>query len=120
MRGSRTPAVVRRGRAAASKFGSWPSSGEDPPMSMAGGDWIEPIANHFRDKGWARGVVAFDVETLDRIRIEIQTLWNERRAASRDAFATHRPELPRLHRVNPTLGAFVRHPVLVALATRII
>jgi hypothetical protein len=28
--------------------------------------------------------------------------------------------LPRLHRVSPTLGTFVRHPVLVALAARAI
>jgi hypothetical protein len=89
-------------------------------MSVSRLDWIEPIADHFRNHGWARGVVAFDAETLAPIRAEIEAIWTERRTGSRDAFATHRPELPRLHRVSPTLGSFVRHPVLVALASRII
>src|SRR5262249_34785479 len=83
----------------------------DPSMSLSGTEWIGPIADHFRNHGWARGVAAFDAETLAPIRAEIESIWRERRATSRDAFATHRPELPRLHRVSPSLGAFVRHPV---------
>lgn len=86
----------------------------------ASSDWIDPIADHFRDEGWARGVVAFDDGTVATVRDEIVSIWERRRAASRDRFAMHRPELPRLHRVSQTLGAFVRHPVLVALAARII
>ncbi|MFN8641303.1 MAG: phytanoyl-CoA dioxygenase family protein [Candidatus Binatia bacterium] len=89
-------------------------------MAAPPSDWIDPIDRHFRAKGWARGVVAFDADTLAPIRAEIEALWAQRRAGSRDAFATHRPELPRLHRLSPTLGAFVRHPVLIALAQRII
>jgi hypothetical protein len=89
-------------------------------MSSSNSKWIEPIASHFHSKGWARGVVAFDAETLALIRTEIETIWRERSAGSRDAFAIHRPELPRMHRVSPTLGTFVRHPVLVALAAHII
>jgi hypothetical protein len=83
-------------------------------------DWIDPIADHFRQKGWARGVVAFDERTLAAIRAEIESIWERRRAASRDRFAVHRPELPRLHRESTVLGAFVRHPALVALAARVI
>jgi hypothetical protein len=90
------------------------------PTSSSVFEWIEPIARHFHDHGWARGVVAFDAGTLAPIRAEIEAIWTERRAGSRDVFATHRPELPRLHRVSPTLGTFVRHPVLVALAARTI
>jgi len=89
-------------------------------MSPLDIDWIDPIAAHFRDNGWARGGVAFDEPTVAAIRSEIESIWRDRRAVSRDAFAAHRPELPRLHRVNQTLGACVRHPVLVVLAARII
>ena len=89
-------------------------------MSRPDFEWIEPIATQFREHGWARGIVAFDDRDLASIRAEIEAIWSERRAGSRDPFATHRPELPRLHRVSPTLGAFTRHPVLVALAARVI
>ncbi len=83
-------------------------------------DWIDPIADHFRHKGWARGVAPFDSHTIASVRAEIEAIWEQRRNASPDRFAVHRPELPRLHRVSATLGAFVRHPVLVELAARII
>ncbi len=89
-------------------------------MSEAGSNWVDPIADHFREKGWARGVAAFDAETLATIRTEIESIWNARRTTSGDRFAVHRPELPRLHGESPTLGAFVRHPLLVTLAARII
>lgn len=89
-------------------------------MSSSSLEWIDPIADHFREHGWARGAIAFDAETLASVRGEIESIWAERRATSRDPFATHRPELPRLHRVNPLLGTFVRHPVLAALAARTI
>lgn len=89
-------------------------------MQRADTDWIEPIADHFRNAGWARGIAAFEASTIAAIRAEIESIWNQRRAASRDRFAAHRPELPRLHRESPMLGAFVRHPVLVALAEGVI
>src|SRR6185436_2895445 len=31
-----------------------------PVNAPSGFEWIEPIARHFRDHGWARGMVAFD------------------------------------------------------------